>query len=87
MTGRFFKHDEALQQGFVNKVFDTKEEMLAEAVKMAKHIASKSPAAVWTIKHTLNFARDHNVNDGLDMIADINSAMCQTVDMENAING
>jgi len=51
---------------------------------MATFIASKSPVAVSATKMSLNYSRDHSVQEGLDHIATINSAMLQTDDLATA---
>ncbi|TPX34654.1 hypothetical protein SmJEL517_g02728 [Synchytrium microbalum] len=67
-TGRNLPADEAYQIGLVGKVFATKEEMIAAAIKTASIIAEKSPVAVYSTKNLLNFQRDHSVKDGLEYI-------------------
>ena len=68
LTGRFFDAKEALQNGFVSFVTETKEECLEKALEIASHIASKSPVAIKAIKENINFSRDHTVEDGLNHI-------------------
>ncbi|MBL7487268.1 enoyl-CoA hydratase/isomerase family protein [Frankia sp. AgB1.9] len=55
--------------GFVNAVFDDHEALLDGVSEIAREIAAKSPLAVWGSKHSLNHARDHAVDDGLDLVA------------------
>ncbi|KPM56897.1 enoyl-CoA hydratase [Frankia sp. R43] len=55
--------------GFVNAVFDDHEALLTGVSEIAREIAAKSPLAVWGSKHSLNHARDHAVDDGLDLVA------------------
>ena len=83
-TARFFTAQEALEKGFLSKVVDTQEECLQEAIKLATFIATKSPVAVTTTKQSLNYSRDHSVQEGLDHICWLNSVMLQTSDMEKA---
>ena len=80
-TARTFDHQEALEKGFVSKVYDTKEKCIEEALQLASFIASKSPVAVTASKQSLNFSRDHSVQEGLDHIATINAVMLQTDDL------
>ena len=80
-TARYFDEVEALKNGFISKVSETPEECLKEAVDLAKFIASKSPVAVTTTKQSLNYSRDHTVQEGLDHICWLNSVMLQTEDM------
>jgi Delta3,5-Delta2,4-dienoyl-CoA isomerase len=83
-TARFFGSDEALARGFVSQVTDSPESCLESAVALAKLIASKSPVAVTTTKLSLNYSRDHSVQEGLDHILLLNSAMLQTDDLPKA---
>jgi enoyl-CoA hydratase len=55
--------------GFVNGLYDDHEALLAGVSEIAREIAAKSPLAIWGIKHSLNHARDHSVEDGLDTVA------------------
>jgi enoyl-CoA hydratase len=38
-------------------------------MEIAREIAAQSPLAIWGSKHSLNHARDHRVEDGLDLVA------------------
>ena len=84
-TARFFSAEEALQHGFVSYVYDTKEASLEAAMKLAKEIASKSPAAIYTSKKSLIYSRDHSVKEGLNHIALLNGVMLQTNDPATAV--
>ena len=79
-TGRFFDSSEAIQKGYVSSVFETKDEMLTAALKLADQIASKSPVAINTTKRSILYSRDHSVQEGLEHIALLNSVMLQTED-------
>ena len=74
-TGRRFLPEEALKHGLVNKVFDTKEEMMEGVMEVAKEIASKGPLAIAGSKESLNYGRDHTVEESLNHIALWNNAM------------
>jgi delta(3,5)-delta(2,4)-dienoyl-CoA isomerase len=54
---------------------------------MAVLIASKSPIAVTTSKLSLNYSRDHSVQEGLDHVLLLNSVMLQTGDVAKAAMG
>ncbi|KAG1453573.1 hypothetical protein G6F56_007535 [Rhizopus delemar] len=84
-TARNIYADEALQCGLVNKVLENRETLLAEAMKTAKIIASKSPVAILSTKHLLNYSRDHSVSEGLSYTVTWNSAMLQTEDIPKSI--
>lgn len=68
-TGRRMYGDEAKEVGYVNRVFDTHEEMIAAVMDIARGIASKSPLAVHGSKELMNYARDHSVADSLNYVA------------------
>lgn len=84
-TAREFSAAEALNFGFVSKVFDTQEECLAASISLAELIASKSPVAVQGSKLALNYARSHGVDDALEFMLTWNQSQLQTEDlMRNA---
>ncbi|KAJ9443605.1 delta(3,5)-Delta(2,4)-dienoyl-CoA isomerase [Diplonema papillatum] len=83
-TGRRFDAQEALNAGLVSRLFDSREEVIAGALTLAKTLAAKSPVAILGTKHNLNYSRDHTVADGLEHIAVWNSAMLQTKDLMQA---
>ncbi len=64
MSARMFGAEEALRVGFVNAVWGTKEEAVAEGLKMAGLMARKSPVAVQGTKELLNYSCDHTVAEG-----------------------
>lgn len=68
-TGRDFMADEALAHGFLGRVFDTKEDAVAAALELAKGIAASSPMATHGIKDSMNYSRDHSLDEGLRHIA------------------
>ena len=57
---------------------------MKEALDLASLIASKSPVAVTGTKLSLNYSRDHTVQEGLNHILQLNSALLQTEDMKIA---
>ena len=64
LTARDFYADEALQHGFVSRVYDDKKTAIGKAVELASLMASKSPVAVQGTKEVINFSRDHTIQDG-----------------------
>ena len=74
-TGRRFLPEEALKHGLVNEVFDTKKEMMAKVMEVAAEIASKGPLAIAGTKESLNYGRDHTVEESLNHIALWNTAV------------
>lgn len=45
--------------------------MVKSALEVAESIAKKSPVAMQTTKETLNYSRDHSVEEGLKFIVSI----------------
>jgi len=84
-TGRKFLPDEALELGFINKVFDSLEELEKGSLALAQEIASKSPLITRVIKKQINYARDHSVKESLDYHAAWNSSLISGQDMEAAM--
>lgn len=72
-TGRIFGPQEAMEQGLIDKVFDTKSEAVYAAVAIAKVIAEKSPVAIHGTKKAINYALDHTLQEGLEQIAEFNA--------------
>jgi len=64
-TGRRLPAAEAFERGLVNRVFDDQPGMLAGVLAIAREIASKSPLAITSTKHLLNYGRDHSIADTL----------------------
>jgi len=81
LTARKMKSDEAERCGLVSRVYENKEEMMSAAIEMAANIASKSPVAVQGTKVNLVYSREHNVEEGLDMIAKWNMTMLMSEDV------
>ena len=79
LTASNFGAKEAEAAGFLSKVVEGgKDAVLAEALKTAKLIASKSPIAVIGTKRILLHARDHGVAENLAYTLLWNSVMLQT---------
>ncbi|KAL2015621.1 hypothetical protein VTK56DRAFT_5099 [Thermocarpiscus australiensis] len=85
LTARDFGAEEALSVGLVSRVCESKAAALAEAVKTASFIASKSPVAVQGTKELLNHSRDHPVDDNLRYTGVWNAAALQTSDVTAAL--
>ena len=85
-TSRNFGADEALKCGFVNNVYDSQEEMVSAAHKLARSMAKHSPMAVNGVKEMLNYSRDHSVSDSLNHMATWQGGMLQNQDIIEAIN-
>lgn len=84
-TGRYANAAECCENGLFSRVFASKEECVDGAVELARVIAEKSPVAIVGIKKSLNYSRDHTVEQGLDFIRLWNSFAVQTEDLMNAV--
>ena len=85
-TGRRMYADEAKDSGLVSDIYESQEEMLEAATKMAKEIASKSPVAIYGLKAIINYSRDHSISDSLDFNALWSGAMLSQKDMTEAMS-
>lgn len=83
-TARKMHADEALSSGLVSRVFENKEKMLEEVIKIAVSIAKKSPVAVQGTKTSIVYSRDNSVQKGLEHIALWNQLMLQSEDFAEA---
>ncbi|MCP4181783.1 MAG: crotonase/enoyl-CoA hydratase family protein [Hyphomicrobiales bacterium] len=84
-TGRRFSAIEAKDWGFINTICDSPQDVLVKAIDLARQIATKSPLAISGIKKSIDYARDHNVADGLNQIATWNGGMLRPEDLMGAI--
>ncbi|KAF2689857.1 ClpP/crotonase [Lentithecium fluviatile CBS 122367] len=85
LSARIFGSEEALRVGLVSGVYKDKKEAVAEGLKLASLIASKSPVATMGTKELVNYSRDHGVEEGLRYTAAWNAAMVQTQDVKDAM--
>ena len=67
--------ERALSVGLVNAVLPDHDALLAHALKLARRIATQSPAAVAGCKTAINHARDHGVTESLQHMAVLQSAI------------
>jgi Delta3,5-Delta2,4-dienoyl-CoA isomerase len=80
LTARTFSAIEGEKLGLVSRVVPgSRQEVIQEALKVARLIAAKSPVAVIGTKRVLLHSRDSTVDENLEYVAAWNSAMLQTV--------
>ena len=84
-TGKFVPADRALACRLVNEVYATKDALLAAAREMAHEIASNSPLAVQGAKVVLNYSEQHKIEEGLEHVAQWNSAFLMSNDVGEAM--
>jgi delta(3,5)-delta(2,4)-dienoyl-CoA isomerase len=81
LTGEDFDAAEAWRIGLVGRISQTEEHLWPMAIRLCKRIASNSPVAVAGTKLSLNYSRDHTVQEGLAHIASHNSMALLTNDL------
>ncbi len=65
MTGERIDADTAFKMGVIDRIFESKEEMLQEGFEFAKLVASKSPFLIGMIKATIRKNMNSNITEGL----------------------
>jgi enoyl-CoA hydratase len=85
MTGEDFDAARALRIGLVSDVYETPEQLLAEARRIAKTIAENPPLVVQGIKQVMNYGQDKSVADAMRYVALWNSAFLQSEDFAEAV--
>lgn len=84
MTACDVKAERGYEAGLVNRVLADHAQLLESALATAHDLARKSPLAMRGIKQTLNYSRDHSVQDGLEYVATWNAGMLMSEDLEKA---
>jgi len=85
LTGRKMKSAEAKNLGLVGEVFPDLAACVAASRKVCLEIASKSPIGVIGTKASLNYSRDHTVQEGLDHVRLWNVLHLQSEDVKRAV--
>lgn len=74
-TGEKLLAPRAQALGLVNEILPSPAEVIAHALAVAGKIARQSPLAVAATKESINYARDHGVEDSLKRAADWQAAI------------
>jgi enoyl-CoA hydratase len=85
-TGKFIGSERAMQSQLVNHVYPDKETMLEGARELARDIAANSPLAVQGTKTVMNYSDEHGTDEGLEYVAQWNSAFIRSDDLTEAMN-
>jgi len=85
LTGRDFGAEEALEMGFLTRLFATREELYAGAEALAREIAANPPLAVQGTKEVILFSRDFGISSGLEYVAQKNAAALVSEDLVEAV--
>ncbi|KHN80893.1 Delta(3,5)-Delta(2,4)-dienoyl-CoA isomerase, mitochondrial [Toxocara canis] len=83
-TARDIGSSEALKYGLISRQFASAEECLEASLALAVEIAARSPIAVQGSKLTLNYARDHPIEDSINFIRTWNQSQLQSEDLIRA---
>ena len=78
--------ERALQIGLVNRLYDSKEDLLNGAMSMAAEIAANPPLTVRGVKEVLLRDEDSQLRAGLNYVAAWNSAFLASEDLAEAIS-
>ncbi|XP_055685486.1 delta(3,5)-Delta(2,4)-dienoyl-CoA isomerase, mitochondrial-like isoform X2 [Lutzomyia longipalpis] len=79
-TARRVDAEEALRFGLVNRIFESRQQMLNYAIDKAELIAHLSPVAIQTTKTSILYSQGHTIQEGLDHIRDRNALARQSED-------
>jgi enoyl-CoA hydratase len=85
LSGRLLTADEALAHGLVARVVPH-DNLLAEAVKLAKQIGAKAPVAVRLAKLSVTRASEGRVDDGIELERDLFFLLFSTHDAHEGMH-
>ncbi|GMH68803.1 hypothetical protein TL16_g05010 [Triparma laevis f. inornata] len=86
-TGRTFSGAQAVEYGLALEGFDSSDDLDSHVMSVASEIATKSPLTIRGIKKVAVYTRDHNTDDALLHVAQHNSAMLFSEDLDAAMAG
>ena len=69
----------------INEIYQSQDEMMAGAIKMAKEISNYAPIVTRGIKHVLDEGRDMTMKQALNYICTFNSSFLQTKEFEDVL--
>ena len=76
-TGKDIDAEEALRIKLINLIFENKEELTKEAIKLAKEISRNKKDVLEGVKDVLNYNLTHSAEDGLNYVALRNSSFLE----------
>ena len=85
LTGRDFNAREALQMGFITRLYENREALIEAADGLAQEIAAMAPLTVQGVKDVMNHSRDNGVLSGLAYVAQKNAAILNSEDLIEAV--
>jgi enoyl-CoA hydratase/carnithine racemase len=84
-TGKDITASRALAINLVSEVFETRDDALEAARRLAREIAENPPLVVQGIKQVMNYCQDKSSADGLGYVAAWNAAFLQSNDLAEAM--
>jgi len=85
LSGRDFTAEEALQMGFINRIFEDRETLYQEIGRLAHEMADNAPLAVQGVKDVIRFTRDYGVQASLEYVAQKQAALLMCEDLTEAM--
>ena len=85
LTGRDFSAEEALQMRLITRICESRDELYAEASKLAGSIANCPPLTVQGVKEVVLYSRDNGIDAGLQYVAQKNAAALPSEDVLEAV--
>jgi enoyl-CoA hydratase len=83
-TAKYISAKRAKEMFLVNEVYDSHENLIREAEKLALEIAANSPLAVQASKDVLNYCIGKSVEDGLKYVASVSANIIPSNDLYEA---
>jgi enoyl-CoA hydratase len=84
-TGEDIGAERCQRIGLVNDVYDSREEAIARAHKLAAKMAENSPLVLRGVKKVLQYSAEHTIEEGLDYVAMHNAAFLYSDDLGEAL--
>lgn len=84
-TGGDYTASQMKDWGFLSHLYETPEDLLVESRKLAASMAANSSLVLSGVKNTLNYARDHTVEESMKQVAVWNAAFIHSPDLAEAM--
>ncbi len=84
-TGKDIDAAHAQRIGLVNHVYETGEQAIAEAKKLAAEMAENSPLVLRGAKKVVRYSQEHSIEEGLDYVSLFNAAFLFSDDLGEAV--
>jgi enoyl-CoA hydratase len=85
LTGRDFSAEEAMNMGLITTLCESPDDLVAEAGRVADEIAKLPPLTVQGVKEVIRYSRDNGIYEGLQYVAQKNSAALPSEDLMEAV--